>query len=522
MKQIKIPVPWLLLVGLLFTFLLSGCTVKEEADSPPNILFILADDLGYGDPGCYGQEIIETPNIDGLAREGMLFTQFYSGSPVCAPARCVLLTGRHSGHAFIRGNDEWGERGDVWDYAKAVQNPGLEGQRPIPDSIYTVAEMLQTTGYKTACIGKWGLGGPGSEGVPNRQGFDFFFGYNCQRQAHTYFPKHLWRNEEKVWLDNELVAPGTKLDENADPADPASYRKYNLNQYAPELMLDEALSFLVNNKDQPFFLYYASPIPHVALQAPEDFVEKYIRKIGPEEPYLGDLGYFPNRTPRATYAAMVDYLDFQIGEIIQKLKELGLYENTVIFFTSDNGPTYNGGSDSPYFDSAGPFRSDREWAKGFLHEGGIRVPLIVTWPGKVQPGTRSDRIGAFYDLLPTLCEIVNEDVPEYSDGISFLSTLLGKDESREHDFLYWEFPENNGQQAVRMGKWKGIRENIDQGNLVIQLFDLENDIREEHDVSADHPEVITQIRAIMEAQHRPAEIERFRMEALGDQGASGK
>ena len=505
-----------------FFFLFSGCAEKEEKEVTPNILIILADDLGYGDPGCYGQKIIETPNIDQLAKEGMLFTQFYSGSPVCAPARCVLLTGEHTGHAFIRGNDEWGERGDVWDYAKAVQDSHLEGQRPIPDSIFTVAEMLQSRGYKTACVGKWGLGGPDTEGIPNHQGFDFFFGYNCQRQAHTYYPRHLWKNEEKVWLDNELVVPGTKLDENADPDDPASYRKYELNQYSPELMLEEALSFIEQNKDQPFFLYFASPIPHVPLQAPRQLVEKYTRIIGPETPYLGDQGYFPNRTPRATYAAMVNYLDFQIGALVRRIKELGLGNNTVIFFTSDNGPTFNGGTDSPYFGSAGPFRSERGWAKGFLHEGGIRVLLIVTWPGRIQPGTRSERIGAFYDIFPTLCEIVDVKIPDHSDGISLLPTFLGKATSRDHEFLYWEFPENDGQQAVRIGKWKGIRENINQGKLEIQLFDLENDIREEQDVAEENPEVVGQIRAIMEAQHRPAEIERFRKGALGDQVATGK
>lgn len=506
----------LLWIVLCSHILFSGCVVKEETTSPPNILFILADDLGYGDPGCYGQKIIETPNIDQLAREGMMFTQFYSGSPVCAPARCVLLTGQHTGHAFIRGNDEWGERGEVWDYAKAVQDPRLEGQRPIPDSVFTVAEMLQGKGYKTAIVGKWGLGAPGTEGVPNRQGFDFFFGYNCQRQAHTYYPKHLWKNEEKVWVDNELVVPGTKLEENADPDNPASYRKYELDQYAPELMLEEALSFIEDNKEQPFFLYFASPIPHVPLQAPKDYVEKYIRKVGPEAPYLGDQGYFPNRTPRATYAAMVNYLDSQIGELVNKMKELGLYENTIIFFTSDNGPTYNGGSDSPYFESGGPFESEQGWAKGFVHEGGIRVPLIVEWPGRIRSGTQSDRIGVFYDIFPTLCEVANEEIPEHADGISLLPTLLGKSSSPEHDFLYWEFPENNGQQAVRMGKWKGIRENIDQGNLEIQLFDLENDLQEKHDVSTEYPDIVEQIRGIMKAQHRPAAIDRFRKEALGD------
>jgi arylsulfatase len=447
----------LLLTGI-FAFFIT-CTPGDRDAPLPNIVLILADDLGYGELGCYGQEIIETPHIDQLAREGKRFTQFYSGSPVCAPARCVLLTGLHSGHAYIRGNDEWRERGEVWDYAKAVEDPRLEGQRPIPDSLLTIAEILQKTGYKTACIGKWGLGAPDTEGIPNRQGFDLFFGYNCQRQAHTYYPKHLWKNETKVWLENELIVPGTRLEEGADPDDPASYQIYRQLQYAPELMLEQALEFMEDNRDRPFFLYFASPIPHVPLQAPEEWVEKYRNKIGPEEPYLGEQGYFPNRTPRATYAAMVSYLDEQVGELVKKIKELGSYRNSLILFTSDNGPTFNGGSDSPFFNSAGPFFSDRGWGKGTLHEGGIRVPLVVTWPGVIDPASETDFIGAFYDLLPTLCDITGSEIPGDSDGISFLPVLMGKPQKKTHEFLYWEFPAYGGQQAIRMGKWKGLREN---------------------------------------------------------------
>ncbi len=502
--------------AILFIIILLGFSCRNQSQEPaqPNIVLILADDLGYGELGCYGQEIIETPNIDQLASEGMRFTQFYSGAPVCAPARCVILTGKHSGHAFIRGNHEWGERGDVWDFAKAVQDPGLEGQFPLPDSIITVAEIFKKQGYRTACVGKWGLGAPFTEGTAGNQGFDFFFGYNCQRQAHTYYPRHLWKNDEKVWLDNKLVVPGTRLNEGADPDDPASYDQYNLSQYAPELMLEETLGFLENNQDDPFFLYFATPIPHVPLQAPEKFVEKYRNKIGPEEPYLGDQGYFPNRTPRATYAAMVDYLDFQVGEIVEKIKELGKYENTIFLFTSDNGPTFAGGADSNYFNSAGPFKEERGWIKGSLHEGGIRVPLIVSWPGKIEPRTVSEHVSVFYDMMPTFLELtgIKESYP--NDGISFLPELMGRTDQENHDFLYWEFPAYGGQQAVRMGKWKGLRENIREGNLEIQLFDLENDIQELHNIADEYPDVADRIREIMETGHITPAVERFRMEAL--------
>lgn len=492
------------------------CNPDNGKNKNPNIILILADDLGYGDLGCYGQKIIETPNIDRLAGSGMKFSQFYSGSPVCAPARCTLLTGKHTGHAYIRGNDEWGERGDVWDYGKVVNNPYLEGQRPIPDETVTLGEILQADGYSTACIGKWGLGGPLTDGAPNKQGFDFFFGYNCQRQAHTYYPRYLWKNYDKVWLDNELVVPGTKLDEGANPYDPASYKKFSLTQYAPVMMLEEALSFIDKNKDRPFFLFFASPIPHVPLQAPQSYVEKYITKIGNEAPYLGDKGYFPNMTPHATYAAMVNYLDFQVGEIVKKIHELGLDRNTLILFTSDNGPAFNGGADSPFFDSAGPFKSKLGWGKGYLHEGGIREPLIVNWKGRIKPGTKSEHLGAFYDILPTLLDF--SDIKKHGsfDGISFKPELLRKGQQVKHEFLYWEFPGYGGQQAIRMGKWKGIREGILEGNINIQLYDLEQDVQEQKNVSMDYPDIREKIIKIMDSQHKMAKNVSFRMKALGD------
>ena len=481
----------------------------------PNIVYILADDLGYNELGCYGQDTIETPNIDALAANGIRFTQHYSGSPVCAPSRCVLMTGKHTGHAYIRGNDEWGERGDTWNFAKAVEDPNLEGQRPLPVGTQTIGTLLQGVGYKTAIVGKWGLGAPLTNSIPTKMGFDFFYGYNCQRQAHTFYPKHLWKNEQKDWLDNELVVPGTKLAEGADPNDPASYSKYRLSEYAPELMLEEALGFVRENKESPFFLYFASPIPHVPLQAPASWVEYYQEKLGPEDPYLGNKGYFPNRTPRATYAAMVSYLDEQVGDIVSELKDLGLYENTLILFSSDNGPTYNGGSDSAYFESASPFKSEYGWAKGFSTEGGIRVPMIASWEGMIKGGRTSQHVSAFWDVLPTLCELSGARVPSDVDGLSFVPNLLGEPQE-PHEFLYWEFPAYEGQQAVRMGDWKALRKGIFRGNMDLELYNLKTDPREQFDVSAAYPEVVGRIEAIMESEHEPAVLARFKIKQLGD------
>ncbi|HAT60771.1 MAG TPA: N-acetylgalactosamine-6-sulfatase, partial [Opitutae bacterium] len=415
----------------------------------------------------------------------------------------------------IRGNDEWGERGDTWNFAKAVEDPNLEGQRPLPVGTQTIGTLLQGVGYKTAIVGKWGLGAPLTNSIPTKMGFDFFYGYNCQRQAHTFYPKHLWKNEQKDWLDNELVVPGTKLAEGADPNDPASYSKYRLSEYAPELMLEEALGFVRENKESPFFLYFASPIPHVPLQAPASWVEYYQEKLGPEDPYLGNKGYFPNRTPRATYAAMVSYLDEQVGDIVSELKDLGLYENTLILFSSDNGPTYNGGSDSAYFESASPFKSEYGWAKGFSTEGGIRVPMIASWEGMIKGGRTSQHVSAFWDVLPTLCELSGARVPSDVDGLSFVPNLLGEPQE-PHEFLYWEFPAYEGQQAVRMGDWKALRKGIFRGNMDLELYNLKTDPREQFDVSAAYPEVVGRIEAIMESEHEPAVLARFKIKQLGD------
>lgn len=504
-----------LIISTLFINLLTSCSC-QEIKTQPNIIVILADDLGYGEVGKYGQEKIKTPNIDALAESGMKFTQHYSGAPVCAPARYVLLTGLHTGHAYIRGNDEWSDRGNVWDYEAAFHNPMLEGQRPIPDTTITIGHKLRQAGYKTSIFGKWGLGAPNTSGVPTKQGFDYFYGYNCQRQAHNLYPSHLWENEKKVLLDNELVSPTVKLDSTADPYDEKSYSKFSQNEYAPEKMHQKAISFIKENRNSPFFMYYASPLPHVPLQVPKEYVDKYRETFGEEEPYIGDDAYFPNRYPKAAYAAMISYLDDQVGELIKILKEEDLYDNTLIMFTSDNGPTYLGGVDFDHFESSKPFSNGYGKTKGFLYEGGIRVPLIVSWPDHIKPGTTSDHVSAFYDIMPTLCEIAGVTAPKTTDGISFRPTLLGK-EQKQHDFLYWEFPSYNGQQAVRLGKWKGVRKNIFDGNLGVELYDLETDIKEKRDLSTQYPDIIARMEQIMKEAHIPAENEKFKFKQLGDQ-----
>ncbi len=499
-------------LGLL---LISCGESKIDTEEKPNIVYILADDLGYGELGVYGQKLIETPHIDALAKQGMLFTNHYTGAPVCAPARSVLLTGLHSGHTHIRGNDEWAERGDIKNMKAVLADPSLEGQRPLLDSIITVAEVLKTQGYRTGVFGKWGLGAPNTEGVANKQGFDYFYGYNCQRQAHSYYPQWLWKNEERVMLDNKYVAFHANLKKGADINNPESYSDFRLNEYSATLIHDEAISFIERNKNQPFFLYYASPIPHVPLQAPQKWVTYYQNKFGPEKPYTGG-SYFPNRTPLAAYAAMISYLDEQVGELIAKLKEEGVYENTLIIFTSDNGPTFNGGTKTPHFESAKPFKSERGWGKGYLHEGGIRVPMIATWKGKVKPGTTSDHISSFYDVMATLSDVSGAIAPD-NDGISFLPTLIDK-KQKAHEFLYWEFPQSayGGQQAVRMGEWKGIRKNILKGNMKLELYNLSNDIQEQTNVADEFPEIVKKMEEIMKSEHTTPVLDKFKIKQLGD------
>ncbi|MEM1326316.1 MAG: arylsulfatase [Bacteroidota bacterium] len=510
-----------LLLFLLSTLLLSSCqtesTVPQDETRPPNVILILADDLGYGELGSYGQKIIETPNLDALAAAGMKFTQFYSGSAVCAPARGVLLTGQHTGHAHVRGNDEWKERGDVWSFEAMLADSSLEGQRPLPDSLLTLAEHLQTNGYTTACVGKWGLGAPGTEGAPNQQGFDFFYGYNCQRQAHTYYPTHLWKNDQRVMLDNQLVPPHeAPLPDGLDKMAESSYDRYNQNDYTATLMQKEALNFVNQHQDNPFFLYYATPIPHAAIQAPKRWVDHYHEKFGEEEPYTGKA-YHPIRYPDATYAAMISYLDEQVGELVAQLKELDIYDNTIILFTSDNGPTFLDQVDIEHFASAEPLRNDRQSVKASLREGGIRVPLIAVWENTIKAGSQSDHVAAFWDFFPTITQLTNsgDANAQPMDGISFVPTLLQSGEQEKHDYLYWEFPERGGAQAIRQGDWKAYRDNIKrEGNLEIELYDLSTDLKEQNNVAANHPELVKELEQKMQQSRYPSMTERWRMGVL--------
>jgi arylsulfatase len=488
--------------------------IKAQKEKLPNIIFILADDLGYGDLGVYGQEKIETPHIDALAKGGIKFNQFYSGAPVCAPARYTLLTGKHTGHAFIRGNDEWSSRGDVWSFAAMLENPKLEGQYPIPDSTYTIPEMLKLKGYSSAAIGKWGLGAPETEGLPTRQGFDLFYGYNCQRWAHTYFPPFLWKNEQRVPLGNPLILAAQKWKPGTDSTKEEHYSSFTGLTYAPESMLQEAVSFIETQKNQPFFLYFASPIPHAGLQAPKRWIDYYHKKFGEEVPYLGEKGYVPAIYPRATYAAMISYLDEQVGELVATLKKCGSYENTLIIVTSDNGPTYAGGVDAVFFNSAGPFPEKADRIKGSVYEGGIRVPLIAHWPNKIKAAITSEYLGYFPDFFPTFCDLLGVRVPNKLDGISILPTLTARGKQKTHPWLYWEFPEYGGQQAIRQGDWKLVRVQLQKGEGTPALFNLSADPFEENDLSHLYPEKIAQLTNILKSQHTPPENKKFNIARL--------
>ena len=497
-----------------FVILLNSCEQHNISNyETPNFIFILADDLGYGEIGIQGQKWIETPNIDQLAREGIILTDHYSGAPVCAPARAVLMTGLHTGNNPVRGNSEWKERGDVWSFKSMYENPNLEGQRPMPDSIVTIASVFKSQGYKTGMIGKWGLGAPNTSSIPTKKGFDFFYGYNCQRQAHNLYPSHLWRNDERHLLNNTIVNKG-KLDDGLDPNDENSYNIYHQNDYAPELMHHEAMQFLDRNKDQKFFLYYASPLPHLPLQAPKNWVDYYRDKLGPEEPYLGDKGYYPNLTPKATYAAMISYLDEQVGEIVAKLKEMGVYENTFIVFSSDNGPTHKDEqADIHFFNSTGIFVNSKNTVKGNVNEGGIRVPTIATWPYKINGGRLSDHPSTFYDYYATVCEILGVKPPYPIDGISYYPSLIEKPQ-KKHDYLYWEFPAYGGQQAVRMDNWKGIKKDLFKGSTPLALYDLSTDPKEQNDLAAQYPEIVQKIENFMDQAHTTPKQEKFRIPVL--------
>lgn len=495
--------------------LLASCQSTPEAPSKPNVILIFADDLGYGELGSYGQTKIETPHLDKLATGGMRFTEFYTGSPVCAPSRCILLTGKHSGHAEIRGNDEAGHRGDVWNFLAMAADPYLEGQAPMPDETVIFPELLKKNGYVTGMGGKWGLGHPLSESIPNKKGFDYFYGYNCQRQAHTLTPLHLWENENKVLLNNDTIITHTDLPVGVDSLDPASYAYLNQPDYAPELIADKMIDFVEDNKDSSFFLYWATPIPHAPLQAPQKWIDYYHEKFGDEEPYTArNGGYFPARYPKATYAAMISYMDENIGRMMTKLEELGIADNTIIMFTSDNGPTYVKGTFSPWFESGGPFKSERGWGKGYLREGGIRMPMIANWKDHIPAGTTSDHVSSSQDVMATIFDLLDLPLDLEHDGISFASTLLEKEEQAEHEYLYWEFPESGGQRALRWGDWKAYNEKLKSGDTTIYLYNLATDIQEQIDLADQHPDKVEFVREIFRKEHIPSDNPRWRYDVV--------
>lgn len=445
---------WMLIAGPLFGH------AAEPAPQPraPNIVFILADDLGYGDLGCYGQQRIQTPYLDRMAQEGMRFTNFYAGSTVCAPSRCVLMTGLHTGHCRIRGNSK---------------------DNLLPEDV-TIAEVLKSAGYVTGLMGKWGLGHEGSQGIPTRQGFDEFFGYLDQTHAHNFYPTFLIRNEQRQRLKNMVPQEG-KFGEGV-----ASEKV----EYSHDLIVREALTFIDHHHSRPFFLYLALTLPHANNEAGKQGME-----IPDAAPYQDQD--WPEQERRM--AAMVTRLDRDVGAVFEKLKLHGIDEQTIVFFSSDNGPHKEGGHDAAFFDSNGPLSG----TKRDLTDGGIRVPFIVRWPGKIQPGRVSAHIGYFPDILPTLSELAGTTPPKHLDGISLVPTLLDQGTQAQHPALYWEFYEQGSARAVRMGQWKGICKPF-RGQL--RLYDITQDIAEQHDVAGQHPDVVKQILATMDAAHVPSPL----------------
>lgn len=464
----------------------AGCNPRQAGDDqssrPPSIIYILADDLGYGDLGCYGQDKFETPNLDQLARDGIRFTRHYAGSTVCAPSRSALMTGLHTGHTPIRGNRE-------------VQP---EGQAPLPARAVTIAELFKEAGYVTGAFGKWGLGFPGSEGDPVNQGFDRFFGYNCQRYAHRYYPEYLWDNQEKYFLQGNDWS--------------------NTVTYAPDVIQQKTIDFITENKDTSFFAYLPIVIPHAELIVPRDSIfSRYLGKF-PEKAYEGRPGadygpdmvigmYCSQEHPHATFAAMVHRIDLYVGQIVNLLKELGIEKNTIVMFTSDNGPHMEGGADPGFFNSNGGLRG----IKRDLYEGGIRVPFIVSWPGMVEGGRVSDHPSAFWDVLPSAAEIAGFNV-EVTDGISFVPSLLGK-EQPGHEYLYWEFHEQGGKQALLKGDWKAVRLNVGSDPAgPLELYNLSEDPFEANNVAVSHPDLLEQFSQEMEAAREPSDAFNFGME----------
>lgn len=454
---------------------LTACGEKQEEAPRPNIIYIMADDLGIGDVSAYGQTRILTPNLDRMRQRGMRFTQAYAGTAVSAPSRCSLMTGLHTGHSWVRGN-------------KGVMP---EGQVAMPDGTFTMATMFHEAGYATGLFGKWGLGYPGSVSDPTHVGFDRFFGYNCQTLAHDYYPDHLWDDSLRVELTGNYDQQETT--------------------YSADLIHRHALDFIREHADRPFFTFLAYTLPHAELVLPKDSTYDYYCRMIPvadEKPYAPAD---PNRRgaygatdrPMAAFASMVTRLDRYVGDVMALLDSLGIADNTLVVFTSDNGPHREGGADPDYFGSYGPYRG----IKRDLYEGGIRMPMLMQWPGHVAEGVDNDHMLAFWDMLPTFAQLVGYAQPLTTDGISFVPTLLGQDTpQQEHPWLYWEFHEQNGKQAVREGRWKGIRLDVGTETPRFELYDLATDIHEDHDVAGEHPDVVARLQALIDSCHTESEL----------------
>lgn len=477
-------------LSTLFIIFLSYFTAFSQ--TKPNVILIYVDDMGYGELGSYGQKQIKTPNLDQLAKEGMRFTQFYASSPVCAPSRSSLMTGKHAGHSFIKGNYEYGKFDDDSEEG---------GQMPLPEGTFTLAKLMKNAGYATAAIGKWGLGFKGTSGHPNNMGFDYFYGYLDQKHAHNFYTTHLWENNKKDVLDNPLIQVHTKIPENASDS---LFDQFIGKSYSVTKMTEKASAFISKNKQQPFFLYLPYTGPHVSLQAPKEATAEYIGKFE-EKPYYGQNGYAPAKYPRSTYAAMITYLDKQVGVLMKQLKEEGIDNNTLIFFTSDNGTSSEGGVDPTYFNLTGGLRG----LKRDLYEGGIRVPFIARWPTKIAPNATSNLTAVQFDMMATLAHLTNSKLPS-TDGISFLPMLLGKGEQPQHPYIYFEFAEKSGQVAIIMGDLKAIKSNMKTDkNAKWEFFNLAVDREEKHDIADQYQEMIPKLEAIVKKEHQIATIKEW-------------
>lgn len=452
----------------------------------PNIVYIMADDLGYGELGCYGQQKIPTPNLDRLAESGMKFERAYAASPVCAPTRYSLLTGKHQGNAAIRGNKERGGFGPT----------DLEGQTPLQKEETTIAEVLKRAGYRTGLVGKWGLGSPLPGETPNDHGFDEFYGYLCQRRAHNHYPVYLWKNRDPEPLGNPLFSAHQKI-ETALTSEEEYYQRFGGATFAAERMMKESVKFIQTSAGKsPFFLYYAPTLPHVALQAPKEWVDRF-PKSWDEVPYLGQRGYLPTARPRATYAAMIAYLDHTVGEILKAIENSGTANNTLVIFTSDNGATTAGGASQEFFQSNGALRA----GKMSLYEGGVRVPFLASWPGKIKSKSVSKEPIVCFDSFATLAEAGGIASPK-SDGRSYLPILLGKTALTREE-IYFEYPEASAMQSVLLGKFKVIRPDLKKNPERVEVYDLDADPGEGNNLASQRSDLVSVGLERMRKLHRP-------------------